>query len=140
MKFFAIIVLIALVVIALFLLFADEQAKEEFIHDVQVVLRLLVRIMSIFFDLTLKVLNGLMAIEEGLLGEATPAPATPSPTPTLTPGPTPTPATPTPLLIEPHPSGKEIIKCFGGMFFILIFVSLAVGVQQVIRFIAKIFS
>ncbi len=133
--------LIALVAVALFLLFSDEQAKGEFIHNVQLVLRLSVKAMSIFFDLTIKVLRGLMAISEGLLGEATPKPATPHPTPTLTPGPTPTPTpVPTPILIEPHPSAKEIIKCFGGMFFLVIFISLALGLQQIVRFFAKIFS
>ncbi len=128
--------LIALIVVALFLLFSGKQAKEEFIHNAQLALRLFVRTMSIFFDLTMEVLRGLMALGETMLGEVTPAPATPGPTPT----PVPTPVTPSPILIEPHPSTQETIKCFGGVFFILIFVSLALGFQQIIRFIAKIFS
>ncbi len=117
------------------------------LQKIRLILRFGVKAMSIFFDLTMELLKGMMALERIFLGEATPQVQTPTPT-TLpqTPVPTPTatstvpPQAPTPISMEPIPPRQETVKCCGGIVVLILLISLATGLQKVIGFIAKIFS
>lgn len=126
-------------VAVLFLLFSTEQESQKLLQEAKLILRFLIRALSIFFDLTIELLKGLMSLEEALLGQATSQHYTPVSLSTVTPTPGSQTPAPTQIVVEPTPSRAEIIKCCGGLWIIVILVSLVLGLQQIFRFVSKIF-